>query len=244
MQMEKQNHHLSGVLEQNQTAVSVTLEVLHLSHVNKTDATQYSYLRSPPAETCATFTRQIVLLSVRVTLKNKVRRRENERWREYCEGVREEGSHSTRPRSLIFHSADHIWILWKECLCLPYHALFWGITCAVTPQWRWSGSLPLFFTEMHNNNSILTAATSGRGLWLSNPFKDTRVRGADLSNMKNASESLKLWREGTFLKEMQRNRCHGQPQGMANNHREWRFRPQGAGRLCILSTVNVENRHN
>lgn len=46
----------------------------------------------------------------------------------------EEGSNSTHPRFFIFHSADHIWIFWKECLCLPYHALFWGITWALTLQ--------------------------------------------------------------------------------------------------------------
>lgn len=76
--MGKSNCYLSGPLEQNQSAAIVTLEVLHLSHVNKTDTTQFSYLRSPPAETRATFNRQILLLSVRVRLKNKGRRRENE----------------------------------------------------------------------------------------------------------------------------------------------------------------------
>lgn len=100
---------------------------------NKTDTAQFSHLQSPPAETRVSINRQILLLSVRVALKNKVRRRENEHQHEYY-GVREEGSHSARPRSFIFHSADRIWILWKECPCLPYHALFWGITCALTPQ--------------------------------------------------------------------------------------------------------------
>lgn len=78
MQMGKSNCYLSGPLEQNQSAAIVTLEVLHLSQVNKTDTTQFSYLRSPPAETRVTFNRQILLLSVRVRLKNKGRRRENE----------------------------------------------------------------------------------------------------------------------------------------------------------------------
>lgn len=103
---------------------------------------------------------------------------------------KEEGSHSSHPHSFIFHSADPIWIFWKECLCLPYHALFWGITWALTPQWRWLGSLSPPFKKRCTTIIIFIhfppeEKKGGGGdhfVRLYNPFKFMDVCTADLSD--------------------------------------------------------------